>query len=116
MTYFVIIVIYLLNNFHQTSKKKPPMSNPVNPRDNRTYTTEATSRRVLLMRRAAWGLVILALVHLFFMPEYKSILLDVGCFAVAVLLWLWAGKINRSRQERPAEHFDDNGNVKKKVL
>ena len=88
----------------------------MNPNDTKTYTTEATSRRVLLMRRAAWGLVIIALVHIFFAPEYRSVIFDIACFALAVGLWLWAGKINRARQERPAELFDENGNVKKKVL
>lgn len=92
------------------------MSDQTNPGENRTYTAGATSRRVLLMRRAAWGLVAFALIHIFFVNDHPSILLDILCFAGAVLLWLWAGKINRSRQQRPQELFDEKGNIKKKVL
>lgn len=85
-------------------------------RTSHAITTESSSRRVYLMRRFAWGLILVGLVHLFFGgEEYKSLTFDIACFALAVLLWLVAGRMNRSRLRDP-ESMDENGNAKKTIL
>jgi len=87
------------------------------PSQRNDYSTEASSRRVYLMRKFAAGLIVLALIHLFFAgQEYRSITLDVVCFVIAGLLWLMADRGNRKYQSKRTIETDDQGNAKKKVL